>query len=438
MSSMLVPAPSLLIASGVWVALAIAASAFPDWRPAWPALGALLLLIVCIDAWRALRQPRPEVRRRHPQALAIGNATEIVLEVSNPHHQFLHLSVFDHPPPGLEFSGLPLRVDLPPGEGAHLRYRVEAHRRGEHRFGSSELRLRSPWRFWWLNCMGAAPALVRVYPNFAALTKYALFATDHRLSQLGILQRRRRGEGLDFHQLRDYREGDAPRQIDWKATARLQRLVSREYRDERDQQIILVLDCGRRMAAQDGPLSHLDHALNAALLLAHVALRQGDAVGLLTFAGPARWLAPRKSAATINTLLEHSFDLQPTLASPDYYAAAVAIMQRARKRAMVVLLTNLRDEDDAGLSAALSLLRRRHLVVLASLREVLIDQTLAAQVDDLDCALSHAATAAYLARRQRLFQRIEHGNTPCLDVPPPQLPMALVNRYSALKRSGSM
>ena len=95
-----------------------------------------------------------------------------------------------------------------------------------------------------------------------------------------MLQRRRRGEGLEFHQLREYREGDSQRQIDWKATSRSGQLISREYQDERDQQIMLLIDCGRRMRAQDDELSHFDHVLNAALLLAYVGLRQGDAVGL--------------------------------------------------------------------------------------------------------------------------------------------------------------
>ena len=135
---------------------------------------------------------------------------------------------------------------------------------------------------------------VRIYPNFSVLTRFAILATDNRLSQIGMLQRRRRGEGLDFHQLREYREGDVQRQIDWKASARMPRLISREYQDERDQQVLLMLDCGRRMAARDDALSHFDHAVNAALLLAYVSLRQGDAVGLLTMSGETRWMAPRK------------------------------------------------------------------------------------------------------------------------------------------------
>jgi len=278
----------------------------------------------------------------------------------------------------------------------------------------------------------------RIYPNFAALTKFALLATDNRLSQIGVLQRRRRGEGLDFHQLREYREGDAQRQIDWKATVRMGKLVSREYQDERDQQIVLLIDCGRRMGAQDGELAHFDYVLNAALLLAYVSLRQGDAVGFLTMSGAARWLAPRKSGATVNLILNRVYDLHPTLQTTDYYSAALELIKRVRKRALVVILSNLRDEDDDTLAPALRLLQSRHLVLFASLREQILSRALAARVDTFDRALTHAATAEYLQKRELAFRRLERGGAVCVDVEPDQLPIALVNRYIDIKRSGRL
>ena len=140
-------------------------------------------------------------------------------------------------------------------------------------------------RAWQISRRSGTASPVRVYPNFRALAKYTLLATDNRLSQIGVLQVRRRGEGMEFHQLREYRQGDAQRAIDWKATSRTQRLIAREYEEEKDQRVLLVIDCGRRMASKDDELSHFDHALNAALLLAHVALRQGDAVGMMTMGG---------------------------------------------------------------------------------------------------------------------------------------------------------
>jgi uncharacterized protein (DUF58 family) len=279
---------------------------------------------------------------------------------------------------------------------------------------------------------------VKVYPNFAAVKKYAQLATTNRLSQLGIHRKRRRGEGMEFHQLREYRDGDSLRQIDWKATARLRRLISREYQDERDQQVVILLDGGRRMRARDGELSHFDHTLNAVLLLAYVALREGDAAGLLTFAGDERWLPPKKTGAALDDLLQALYDVQPSMAPSDYLEAAKLCLTRIRKRSLIVVVTNLRDEDDDTLAPALRLLRQRHLVLLASLRERSLEWTLQQPVQDFDGALLHGAIHEYLDQRRQAFDRIHAQGVISLDVLPEQLPVALVNRYLALKRGGAI
>ncbi len=149
-------------------------------------------------------------------------------------------------------------------------------------------------------------------------------------------------------------------------------------------------------------------------------------------------MPPRKSQACLNALLAAAYDLDATLHASDYYTTAVQLMQRQRKRSLVVILSNLRDEDDDTLRPALGLLRQRHLVVLASLRERILDAALAAPVPGLDAALTHAATAQYLERRRRNFALLEERGVPCLDVEPQQLPLALINRYTELKRRGAI
>jgi uncharacterized protein (DUF58 family) len=229
--------------------------------------------------------------------------------------------------------------------------------------------------------------------------------------------------------------------VDWKASARSRKLISREYQDERDQQVVFLLDCGRRMKPVDeldgAELGHFDQALNALFLLSYVALKQGDAVGVATFAEERpRTVAPHKSLATLERLFQKLFDVQPTTHASDYLAVAELFLKQFRKRSLVVLLTNLRDEEDATLLPALKLLRGRHLVMLANLREGVIDGLLAQPVTTFEGALDHAAAHDYLARRGMVFQRILHGGVSVLDVSPAKLPTALVNRYLELKASG--
>ena len=175
--------------------------------------------------------------------------------------------------------------------------------------------------------------------------------------------------------------------------------------------------------------------LNAALLLAHVALRQGDAVGLLAMSGEPRYLAPRKSVATIHAILNRVYDLEPTLLTSDYEAAA---QERDAARAAGARSScsspTCATRTTTSILPALRLLGTRHLVVLASLREAILSRALATRIDTFDRALTHAATADYLRARERAFQRLAGAGAICLDVEPQVLAIALVNRYLELKR----
>jgi len=433
-----IPSSRLLWAIAVVAATSIAVSIDPEFQLPWLIAVAGFALLAALDAFAGLRLPPPAAARQVPGSLALGVRSEVRLRVGNAARMRVRLELHDHHPASFEAEGLPRRLALERAQWTEVAYQVRPVARGETEFGAAEVRLFSPLGLWRIRRRTGLPSLVRVYPNFRALAKYTLLATDNRLSQIGVLQVRRRGEGTEFHQLREYRQGDSQRAIDWKATSRTARLISREYEEEKDQRVLLVVDCGRRMASKDDELSHFDHALNAALLLGHVAARQGDAVGFMTMAGVDRYVEPRKSVAAVNAILNRVYDIEPTLSVPDYHLAARDVMRRVRRRSLVIVLTNLRDEDDETLLPALKLLRTRHLVVLASLREAIISRALSARVDSFDRAVTHAAAADYLAARERTFRRIGASGAVCLDVEPERLAISLVNRYLELKRGGRL
>ncbi len=437
----MIPTRRLLRLLGAWTLLGLAASRWGRLLPAWKGLGWLLAAAAFVDAILVLWPKGLEAERELPASLALGEWREVKLRLRNPSAFPLRVELFDHHPTDFESRGLPAAHALPPRGFLDQPYQVRPRARGQRAFGPAQVRASSPVGLWARNLRLPAPFDVKVFPDFAAVARYALLATDQRLSMLGILKRPRRGEGLDFHQLREYRQGDTLRQIDWKASARSRKLISREYQDERDQQVVFLLDCGRRMKSLDQldseDLGHFDQALNALFLLSFVALKQGDAVGVATFAeGQPRTVAPHKGLATLEHLFQQLFDVQPTGHAPDYLAAAESFLKRFRKRSLVIVLTNLRDEEDGTLLPALELLRGRHLVMLANLREGAVDGLLAQPVHGLEAALDHGAAHDYMARRAAVFQRVLHGGTSVLDVIPERLPTALVNRYLEMKASG--
>ncbi len=412
------------------------------WWTVWLAMGGVLQILSLHDLSTARRE-RGQLNgnRFINSALPVGVWTQVSLKLHNLTNRSLRIELVDHTPTASQQRLLPHSDNIAALEKLELNYRLRPGQRGDLQLGKLQVLVDSPLRLWQINHWLATPQTVRVYPNFALVSQYSLLAGDNQLGQLGIRQKQRRGEGQEFHQLRDYREGDSLRQIDWKATSRLQRPIAREYQDERDQQVIFLLDCGRRMRAQDGELSHFDHCLNAMLLLAHVALRQGDAVGVQTFGNKEseeRALPLQKGGGVLNLLLENLYDLQPSLTAADFTAAAEQVITRFRKRALVVIITNARDEDSAELQAALRLLQKRHLVMLANLREQALDDAIAAPMDSFDQALLAASTWHYLQQREHAQQQLEGSGAEVLNVTPVELPIAMVNRYLSIKRSGRL
>ncbi|MGE8361216.1 DUF58 domain-containing protein [Pseudomonas sp.] len=403
----------------------------------WWGLLLVLLATAVVDALRLRRLPSPELQRQLPGNLPLGRWSEVHLTVHHPYAQSAYLDVFDHLPGNMAFEHLPQRVDLHPGEQTTFSYRVKPLQRGHFSFPCCEIGLPSPLRLWHARRYLELPQETRVYPDFARLYGAQLMAVDDWLSQMGVRQQPRRGLGQEFHQLREFRDGDTLRQIDWKATARKRTPIAREYQDERDQQIVFLLDCGRRMRSQDDELAHFDHALNACLLLSYVALRQGDAVGLATFASEQkRFLPPVKGTAQLNVLLNAVYDLRNTQQPADFSAAADALLSRQRRRALVVLVTNLRDEDDQELMAAIKRLGRQHRVLIASLREDVLDTLRNTPVQDFEGALAYCGTVDYLNARADLHERLAAHNVPVIDARPGELGPELVSRYLAWKKAG--
>jgi uncharacterized protein (DUF58 family) len=418
-------------------------AAFPLWVGA---CGVLAVAAAAESLWLHRVEP-PQIDREVADSIAVGTWTEVVLVVRSKTRQRLDLELFDKPPPSCELRDMPATLSLPGlGSGknqrARVRYRLKANQRGAHEFEPCDVRIRGPLGIFARQVEAGGRPSFRVLPNFKAVSRYALMATADRVGELGIRKVRRRGSGMEFSHLRDYRQGDLSRQIDWKASARRQKLISREYEDERNQHIVFMLDCGRRMRARDGrredKLAHFDHCLNATLLLSHVALRQGDSIALSTFGGHEQWVPRQKGPAGLNAVLERVYDLEATTAPSDYSAAARRLATVQRRRALVIVLTNLYDQDNSELLEAVSLLRQRHVVLVASLREAVTEATIAEPIHQLDDALRIAAGHRYLQHRDKTHRQLQSRGVMTLDVVPDDLSVQLVNRYLAIKRAGML
>jgi len=404
----------------------------------WLLSGLVLLLMVVFDAIRHVRFSRLNVVRELPHSLALGVNAQVVLEVENNYPFQLTMDLTELYPACIEAEELPLTLSVEGNSRKQVSYPVLPIKRGEARFGATCLRVNTRWGLWQKFTTVGVPESVKIFPNFAPIANAASVGLEHQVAQLGIHLQQRRGEGSDFHQLREFREGDSLRQIDWKATSRQRKPISREYQDERDQDIVFLLDCGRRLRSKDDHISHFDHALNALLLTSYVALRQGDAVGLMSFAGDDRWMTPVKGPARINTILNQLYDLHSSTETSDYLQAAERFLARSGKRALVILITNVREEDVDDLTAASALLAKKHIVMVASLRDAFLDKQLEQPINTFSDALSYCGTSEFLHRRRRDLARLQGMGVVMTDSLPQHLHVNLVNEYLKLKRSGRL
>ena len=396
---------------------------------------ALVAVLALVDAW-SLRRPRLEVSRSLEPHLALGVRQHVGIRLHNQEARRLSLCLTDFPPARLQMEGLPLNLELDPGSWSEVRYSITPLRRGLAEFGRVCCRVLSGWRLWEKNYYYGEPQQSRIYPNYKPLFRSSFVGSDQLYVDLGLQLRQRRGEGTDFHQLRDFRVGDSLRQVDWRATARFQKPISREYQEERDQQVVFLLDCGRRMRARDGEISHFDHALNALLISAFVALRQGDSVGLLSFAGQSRWVAPIKGRYQISRLLDQIYDLDSSPVTSDYLDVAQQLMTRQPRRSLIILISSLEPQDRDDLASAAKLLSQHHLVMVASMRQQVLTDTLAGEVVSIDDALRYCGVSRHLQDQAAMYAQLRSDNIIVADTPPAYMHSTLINEYMALKRSG--
>ncbi|WP_230661616.1 DUF58 domain-containing protein [Psychrobacter sp. I-STPA10] len=357
-----------------------------------------------------------------------------------------------------------------------IRYPVLPIERGTGYFGVAYLRLSSPFKLLRRQIIlteniAHTPELadkksakyLRVLADFSGLLSNKLAAVFEQSAHAGIQSLAQQGHGSDFLKLREYSAGDAIRQIDWKASSRQRRMMSKAYEEDNDQQIVLLLDCGEQMRHQDqsydieesrgsdfdtqdthqqstqvvGQLNYFDQVLNAALLLAYVANKQGDSIGLMTFGGVERYIPPKKGSTLIRDLLNETADIKPTMQTSDYYTAAHDLRQQLKKRSLVVIISNTRAEASDELRQAIQLLSHQHQVVFANLIEQDLDERLHGDNMPMsfeDALLYHSLTG-YEQSRQLLHQYLsQKTGALCLQTTANRLPMRLTQAYLSLKR----
>jgi uncharacterized protein (DUF58 family) len=399
-------------------------------------LDILVGLVALGDLFSLVGAARWNVGRHMSSVCSLNEPHSVELVVENASRRARLLRLRDDVP--AEFAAEPefFEITVPARRQAVVSYRAVPKRRGTYRFERVDALVASRLGLWRRQMRCRVSSVVRVYPDIHQIARFTMLARRDRLSTLGLKASRRLGNDNEFERLRDYIEGDDPRHLDWRATARRRKLTCRAFQHNQSQRIMFLIDCGRLMAGDTGDgLSPLDHAFNAMLLLAHVALIRGDQVGLLAFSDRTRaYVAPGGGGRRIRRLVHSVHNVFPELVESRYDRAFLELETRCRKRSLVVLLTNLFDELNAQLvSEYLRNVTGRHLPLGVFLRDH--DLYALADVAPADGIRLYqgAAAAALLSWRESVLARLRLQGVLTLDVFPQQLTALLVNRYLEIK-----
>lgn len=407
----------------------------------WVAFGydVLLLVVAVIDAQKSRLDKRISITREFGGRFAVGAETEVRIHIQNGSTRPITLIIKDEYPPQMVLNGLREgRLTVDAQTSATLIYGLTPPRRGRFEFGQTALRFRSKMNLVWRETKVAEPASVKVYPNMRRAREAELKALGARSVVSSHRKTSWRGEGREFESMRDYVRGDELRHISWTATARRGKLTTRQYQIERDQTILIALDAGRLMTARIERETKLDSAVHAALALISAAARAGDNAGLVVFGRKIKsYLPPGRGRDHIESALEALHDVEPEMIEPSYARAFEFIAANSKRRALIVLLTDLVDEEGSKeLLNSLHLLRPRHLPLVVTIA----DRDLKAVVGETPATVRELFTQSVaeeiIHHRETALRFVESKGGLALDVTAAALAPALLETYLRVKERG--
>ena len=432
------PVPTLR-AAGLLAVLAVASAVGPPQIGVWaPVL--LVVVLLGVDAWSTPAPWKVGVDRELPLVVPLDGTGTVVWRLANPTDRPLQVAIADELAPSLRAETRRIRARLPPRGRVRATATLRPRRRGTFRPEHLTVRVGGPLGLVVRQAPRSLPGRIEVHPSFRSRDAAELRIRRARVLEQGLRSVRGRGGGTEFESLRDYVQGDEFRHVDWSATARRGIPIVRTFRAERNQTVIVLLDTGRVVAGLVEGVPRLDHGMDATLALATVATHLGDRIGMVAFGGAVRSVvAPRRDADQLRRLSSAMHALEPELAESGYRDAFKVTLARFRRRALLVIVTELASEAvQETLVPALPLVTREHAVVIASVRDPAVERMRDQAATSPSEAYAAAAAASVLAERTRAAARLRSLGAMVIDAPPAQLAAQLADAYLDVKARGGL
>ena len=396
----------------------------------------IAIVVVVLDALSLLFVMNSlTVQRESARVGSLGNPHRTTILLDNRSWRDLRIEVCEDVLEGIVPKSEYESVTAPKNKRVKVQFALIPHRRGAFHLEKAYVRAHSLLGLWHKQSALACESDVYVYPDIKQIGKYALLARTNRLTQIGVRRTRRIGQDNDFERLRDYQQDDNYKHIDWRTSARRQKLTVKQFQTDQSQRVIFLLDCGRMMTNEYERLSLLDYALNSVLMLSYVALDQGDSVGMITFSDRVhKFVPPSGGKKQMNRILHAGFNQFPNLVQSRFDDAFLYLSRHCRKRSLVVLVTNVIDEVNAQqIQNYMKNLIGSHLPLLVLLRDHRIFDAADNPAPDPAVLYRSAAACQLLVWRDQVIRQMRASGGLALDVFPDEMTSPLVNQYLEVK-----
>jgi uncharacterized protein (DUF58 family) len=433
-----VPIPTRRLAAIAAVASIVVLIADGGW--AFLAVNLVLVVVALVDWQLAARPSVIEITRAVPDVVPLGQRDRFGWSVANPTRRRQRVAFADELAPSLRAGTRRARLTVPANGVAEVTTTIEPTRRGRFEPTALTVRVEGPLGLAARQRTRRQRDVLRVYPPFKSRDEAELRINKARILEVGLRSAQGLGGGTEFDQLREYTVDDEFRRMDWAATARAGKPIVRTYRAERNQTVISLLDNGRIMAGRVDDVPRVEHAMDAVMMLTAVATRLGDRAGMVVFDRDVRAVvAPTHGRDQLSRVTEAMYALEPALAESDYQGAFAATLARFRRRAMLVVFTDLVEQAvGETLIPALPLISRNHLVVVAAVRDPDVVRWALTTPNDGEGAYRKAAAVAALDERRRTTARLRGLGATVVDAPPGALATRLADAYLKVKATGRL
>jgi len=402
------------------------------------AIGALYVvglgLYAVLDLIVIPRRGSVEVERVVPERLSLAEPAVVRLRVRNLGARRVKISFAEDLPEHLRADPPAVSAVFDGGAEGELQYRLIGDRRGRHFLSRLDVRVLPQLGLFFRQFSLEMSCEVHVFPNLVNLKRYEL-QLRRGLREQGLARMRQIGMGTTFESLRHYTYGDEMSRVDWKATAKRGRLIVRNHQPERQQSVLICLDCGRATAGEFEGLSRLDYLVNAALMFAYVVLRQGDWLSLMAFSGRVeRYLPPFRGVENIDRVARALYTLETRLEESDYGAACRFIGMKHRKRSLICVMSDVIDrEASAVIIGYMARFARYHLPLAVALENPEVRAVAARPLAETDDLYSKAVALDVVAAREEALETMRRQGVSVLSVSPALLTPELINRYLRIK-----